>query len=63
MKFGDQRKTNKRLLFCACVSSEKLGICHVLRTVSRNRRILLVMELHGGQSGNSCCIFTDNILT
>ena len=29
------------ILFCACSASEKLGICHVRRTVSRNRRIFV----------------------
>ena len=43
---------------------KKLGICHVRRPVSRDRRIL-IMEMEAGKSAlhQSCCIFTTNSLT
>ena len=36
-------------LFCVCLSSSNLGIFHVRRPVSRDRRIL-VMELKAGKA-------------
>ena len=41
-------------LFCLCTPLEKLGICHVRRPVSRDRRIL-VMEMEAGKATLVAC--------
>ena len=45
------RSQSKFALFHASASSDKLGICHVCRPVSRDRRIL-VMELEAGKAAH-----------
>ena len=38
-------------LSCVCASSDKLGICHVRRPVSRDKRIS-VMEMEAGKAAH-----------